>query len=252
MNNLKAPPSAACNTSLRCAPRATRIPNSRRRLLTEYDATPKMPVMDSIPPIAPVRRAPPSPTGEESERRLFRPTAFQSQPAVLHRVGAVVLDASTLILIAKADLLDLFLTSINVPVAMPSEVEKECCGFKKALDAIIIQKALDGSRIKVFALRNRRLVAKFQTDFSLGKGEAIVLALDEKAQIVVIDDKNGIDACKVLRIAFTTAVGILVQSREKGLLEWPDASDKLASLAKHGRYKHSIVEDARLNLEAKR
>ena len=29
----------------------------------------------------------------------------------------IVFDASTLVLIAKADLLDLFLTSINVPVA---------------------------------------------------------------------------------------------------------------------------------------
>jgi integrase len=40
----------------------------------------------------------------------------------------------------------------------------------------------------------------------LGKGEAeaIPLALDEKAQIVAIDDKNEIDACKVLGIAFTT------------------------------------------------
>ena len=118
----------------------------------------------------------------------------------------------------------------------------------------MIQKALDESRIKVFAFRNRRLVAKLQTDFSLGKGEAeaIALALDEKGQIVGIDDKNGIDACKVLGIAFTTAVGILVRSREKGLLEGPDASVKLALLAKHGRYKHSIIEDARLKLEAKR
>jgi len=105
----------------------------------------------------------------------------------------------------------------------------------------------------VFTLRNRRLVAKLQTDFSLGRGEAeaIALALDEKAQIVGIDDKNGIDACKVLGIAFTTAVGILIRSREKGLLEKPDAIAKLALLAKYGRYKHSIIEDARLKLEAK-
>lgn len=164
-----------------------------------------------------------------------------------------VFDASTLILIAKADLLDLFLTSINVPVAIPGEVEKECCSSKKALDAIIIQKALDESRIKVFTLRSRRLVAKLQTDFSLGRGEAeaIALALEEKAQIVGIDDKNGIDACKVLGIAFTTAVGILIRSREKGLLEEPDAIAKLALLAKYGRYKHSIIEDARRKLEAK-
>ena len=84
-----------------------------------------------------------------------------------------------------------------------------------------------------------------------GEAEAIALALDKKAQIVGIDGKNGIDACRVLGIAFTTAVGILIRSRENGLLEKPDAIAKLALLAMHGRYKHSIIEDARLKLEAK-
>jgi predicted nucleic acid-binding protein len=147
----------------------------------------------------------------------------------------VVFDASTLIPIAKTDLLDLFLTSVNVPVAIPGEVQKQCCGSKKALDAIIIQEALEESRIEVFTLRNRRLVAKLRTDFSLGKGEAeaISLALHEKAQIIGIDDKNGVDACKVLGIAFATAVGILIRSWEKGLLEGSDAIAKLALLAKY-------------------
>jgi predicted nucleic acid-binding protein len=160
---------------------------------------------------------------------------------------------STLILIAKAELLDLFLAHVNVPVAIPSEVEKECCASKKALDAIIIQRALDESRIEVLTVRNRRLVAKLQADFNLGKGEAeaVALALNEKAQLVGIDDKNGIDACRVLGIGFMTAVGILIRSRDKGLMERPDAIAKLALLAKHGRYKHSIIEDARLKLEAK-
>src|SRR5437660_12326725 len=54
----------------------------------------------------------------------------------------IVFDTSTLILIAKADLLDLFLTSINVPVAIPSEAETECCGSNTACDAIIRQQAL--------------------------------------------------------------------------------------------------------------
>jgi predicted nucleic acid-binding protein len=92
-----------------------------------------------------------------------------------------------------------------------------------------------------------------QADFCLGRGEAeaIALALNEKAQLLGIDDKNGNNACKLLGIAFTTAVGILIRSREKGLLEEPEALEKLALLAKHGRYKDSIIEDARLQLEAK-
>lgn len=165
----------------------------------------------------------------------------------------IVFDASTLILIAKVELLDLFLANVSVPVAVPGEVEKECCGSKKALDAVIIQRALNESRIKSVVVKNRRLVGKLQADFSLSRGEAeaIALALDEKAEVLGIDDKNGINACKLLGVAFTTAVGILIRSREKGLLEEPGALEKLASLAKHGRYKVSIIEDARLKLEDK-
>jgi predicted nucleic acid-binding protein len=72
----------------------------------------------------------------------------------------------------------------------------------------MIQKTLDESRIKLVAVKNRKLVAKLQADFSLGKGEAeaIALALKEKAELLGIDDKNGINACKLLGIPFTTAV----------------------------------------------
>ncbi|MHB8756135.1 MAG: hypothetical protein ACYC92_14445 [Candidatus Acidiferrales bacterium] len=91
-----------------------------------------------------------------------------------------------------------------------------------------------------------------ETDFSLGKGEAevIALALHEKARLLGIDDKNGINACKLLGIAFTTAMSILIRIRGKGLLEATDALAKLEVLAKYGRYKNSIIEDARLKLEA--
>jgi predicted nucleic acid-binding protein len=165
----------------------------------------------------------------------------------------IVFDASTLILIAKAELLGSFLTGIELEAAIPVEVEKECCGVKRSLDALLIKKALDELRIKVIAVKNRKLVVKLQGDFGLGRGEAeaIVLALSEKADVLGIDDKNGINACKLLGIAFTTAIGILVRSREKGLLTGSEALAKLATLAKHGRYKESILEDARRKLETR-
>ncbi|MGA8222540.1 MAG: hypothetical protein WB780_12875 [Candidatus Acidiferrales bacterium] len=164
-----------------------------------------------------------------------------------------IFDASTLILIAKAELLDLFLAHVNEPVAIPSEVARECCGSPKTMDALIIQRALDESRITVAAVKNRRFVAKLLADFSLGKGEAeaIALAVNEKAQLLAIDDKNGINACKLLGVAFTTAVGILIRTREQNLLERAEALQKLELLAKHGRYKDSIIQDARARLEAR-
>jgi predicted nucleic acid-binding protein len=164
----------------------------------------------------------------------------------------IVFDASTLILIAKIEVLDSFLSGIEFKVGIPVEVERECCAVKKSLDALMIQKALDEARIQVILVKNRRLVAKLQRDFALGRGEAeaIVLALTEKAGLVGIDDKNGINACKLLGLAFTTAIGILIRMHERGLLTASEALAKLATLEKHGRYKQSIVADARRKLEA--
>jgi len=165
----------------------------------------------------------------------------------------VIFDSSTLILTTKIELLDVFLKDIGMEIAIPRAVEYECCGGKKTLDALMIRKTLDESRIKVRSVRNRKLVTKLEEDFSMGRGEseAVALALQEKALLVGIDDKNGINACKLLGIAFTTAIGILVRSREKGLLTGSEALSKLATLAKHGRYKESILEDARRKLETR-
>ena len=164
----------------------------------------------------------------------------------------VVFDSSTLILVSKVEILDLFLATINLPVAIPAAVEKECCGGKKTLDGLVIQKALDESRIRCVRTKNRRLVLKLEQDFNLGKGEAeaIALALNEKAKLLAIDDKNGMNACKLLGVPFTTAIGILIGGKEKGLLERTDALQKLALLAVLGRYKETILEDARMKLEA--
>lgn len=83
---------------------------------------------------------------------------------------------------------------------------RACCGVKKSLDAPLIQKALDELRLKVIAVRNRNSLSNWRetSAWAGGEAEAIVLALTEKAQVLGIDDKNGINACNLLGIAFTT------------------------------------------------
>ncbi|HEY1805374.1 MAG TPA: hypothetical protein VGG45_12945 [Terracidiphilus sp.] len=148
-------------------------------------------------------------------------------------------------------MLDLFLDEIGMEVTVPRAVAEECCGGKKTLDALMIQKAVDDSRITVRTLRNTKLVTKLQQDFSMARGEseAIVLALEAKALLVGIDDKQGINACKLVGIPFTTAVAILLRIREKGLIDRADGLSRLAALAKYGRYRNSILEDAKRQLE---
>ncbi len=162
----------------------------------------------------------------------------------------IVFDASTLILVAKIEIVDRLLGSFSRPVMVPAEVARECCGGKKVLDALVIQRAIDDSRIKVVTLSNAIVVRKLRADFSLGQGEAeaIVLASRESA-LLAIDDKSGINACKFLGVAFTTAIALLLRSREKQLLSRDEALLRLEQLAQYGRYKGLIIEDARHRLE---
>jgi predicted nucleic acid-binding protein len=163
----------------------------------------------------------------------------------------IIFDASTLILITKIELLEALLGSVSMEAAIPREVHRACCGSKKTLDSLVIQKAVDDSRIRVVAVKNRKLADRLRDDFGLGSGEAeaIALALQTSALLVGMDDKNGINACKLLGISFTTAAGVLILCRQRNLISLDDALLRLDRLASYGRYKISIVADIRVRLE---
>lgn len=166
----------------------------------------------------------------------------------------VIFDASTLILLAKIELLELVLDRSGWETAIPDEVHKECCRGR-TLDALLIQQLIERARIKVIRSSNSKLARKIRTDFHLGKGEAEVIALaveHQAARLIGIDDKSGINACKLLGLPFTTAVAILVRSSEQGWLTRGEALIKLQALSGHGRYKPAIIEDARSRMEARR
>lgn len=165
----------------------------------------------------------------------------------------MILDSSTLILLAKAELLELFLGHFGQQVLIPKEVEREACGEKRSLDTLMIERAINDGKLKVSAIKDRRICRKIAADFSLGSGEveAIVLASSEE-DLLGIDDKKGINACKLLGIPFTTAIALLVRMREKKVLTMRQSLAALSKLDRFGRYKSEIVEDTRVRLEAEK
>jgi predicted nucleic acid-binding protein len=160
----------------------------------------------------------------------------------------IALDASTAILLAKAELLEAFIEDVDQTVAMPKDVQEECRG-RDSLDARLIDRAIEEERIEVKAV-DRRAVPQLVRDFGLGVGEAaaIALAAPERA-LVATDDRRAIHACKVLKIPFTTTISVLTRTREKGLLSREQALEKLNRLARDGRYKKEIIAAARADME---
>lgn len=130
----------------------------------------------------------------------------------------IVFDSATLILLAKIDLLDLIVARSSVQLAIPEEVKRECCLETRTLDALLIRKRIDEAKIRTIAVKRKRVAKELAADFSLGSGEAaaIALALEQRAQLVAIDDKNVINACKLVKLAFTTAIAMLVEGAAKG------------------------------------
>jgi predicted nucleic acid-binding protein len=161
----------------------------------------------------------------------------------------VVFDASTLILLARAELLETFLADYQDAVLIPSAVEAECVGVVSAPGAALIRERIRERRIRVRRVRKEAAVEKLMTDFRLGRGEAEALVLAQASNAVLAsDDRQAIRACKLLGIPYTTALAFLVRAAEKRVLPPADAQAALRRLVAHGRYKTAIVEDVRRRL----
>jgi predicted nucleic acid-binding protein len=160
----------------------------------------------------------------------------------------IVLDASTAILLAKAELLDAFIEEVEQAVVVPRDVKDEC-GGRDSLDARLIARAIKEGRIDV-ETADRRTTERLMGDFGLGRGEAAAITLAApKGALVATDDRRAIQACKVLKLTFTTAISVLTRMREKGLLSREEALEKLNRLARDGRYKNEVVAAARAEVE---
>ena len=157
----------------------------------------------------------------------------------------VVFDASTLILLARIDLLDEFVARARGGVAIPEEVRREVLrGEREEMQTLI--SSIEEQRIAVIKVKDKALPRKLMADFNIdaGEAEALSLALGEHDAIVATDDRNAIRACKALKLEFITAIAALVRSVEKGVIGKEEGLIKLQKLQSIGRYGKTIIEDA--------
>lgn len=86
----------------------------------------------------------------------------------------IVFDASTLILLAKTELLRE--VTDESKIIIPEKVKAECSS-KESIDALLISTLIKENKIEVEKAGNLKAVKKIQTDFRIGPGEAEALWL---------------------------------------------------------------------------
>lgn len=162
----------------------------------------------------------------------------------------MVFDASTLILLAKIDLLELFIDDFRGRIIIPERVGLEArSGGSEEIP--LIERLIKDKKIIVSRVKNRRHIDKLREDFHIdwGEAEAIGLAMQDGINIIATDDRNAIRACKMLKIDFVTAITILLRAFEKKLIDKDDAIIKLEKLQLIGRYSKRIIKDSERQLK---
>lgn len=181
---------------------------------------------------------------------LKKEAEYLNTTRVVYYTTMVVVDSSSLILMAKSGMLDKVVENLKEKMVITGVVYDESISKKEAFDAKIIKERVGGGSIKRIETKNPRLYNKIREDFNLGKGEAsaISLCLENKAGLIT-DDKKAINACKVLKIRFTTAVDLLPAFYRKGLITKAEAEAYFDKLIKFGRYSNKIVQKTKEVIE---
>lgn len=145
----------------------------------------------------------------------------------------VICNTSPLILLAKIRRLDL-LTQLYEEVIIPALVLDEVA-VKPGNEVEQIQARV---RSQKFQLRKatKRTLERLPGDLGFGEREAIALALETTADLVILDDQEGRRVACERDLSITGTVGVLVEARERGLI--PSLRQELDRLIEAGMWIH--------------
>ena len=126
----------------------------------------------------------------------------------------VISNNSPLVGLLGLDLLFL-LRDLYTEVWIPRKVEKE---FLKK-DPIVRREALENAPwIKTVDLTDPRTAA-VHTELDEGEAEALALANEHDAHLVLLDEKRGRQKAKKIGLMTKGTVGVLLEAKEEGLID---------------------------------
>ena len=128
---------------------------------------------------------------------------------------SVVSNASPLINLArvgKLDLLHRLYSELTIPEAVWHEVVIEGAGQPGA------EGVKAATWIKTQGVTNRQLIRALQQELDAGEAEAIALALEMEAELLLMDEHLGRETARHLGLRYTGLIGVLIEARRKGLI----------------------------------
>ncbi len=130
--------------------------------------------------------------------------------------GSVVSDASALINLARIGELDLLRRlygELLIPEAVWREVVVEGAGQPGA------EEVGAASWIETRDVANENLVRALRQDLDAGEAEAIALALEVGADLLLMDERLGRETAQHLGVRYVGLIGVLVAAKRSGVID---------------------------------
>lgn len=127
----------------------------------------------------------------------------------------VVCDASTLIALARIGQLDILAqvgAQVVIPMAVYDEVVVKGAG-KPGSDEV-----RQASWIETREVADRNVVAQFRTVLGAGESEAIALAKEHDASLIILDDQDARETAAAEGLDVVGLLAFLVLAKEEGII----------------------------------
>ena len=133
-------------------------------------------------------------------------------------MAVVVSDASPLICLAairQFNLLRLLYDEVLIPEAVWQEITR-APAFADAASLQVAADARGAGWLQVASASNRPLVTQLETVLDPGEAEAISLAVERAASLLLIDERDGRQVARTLGVPLTGTLGVLLRAKTLG------------------------------------
>ncbi len=129
----------------------------------------------------------------------------------MHKIVSNTTPIISLLKLNRLELLQKLYKQIYIPTAVYNEIEAgKSKGYYKDLSRL--------SWINIVEIQDKQAVAYF-LDLDAGEAEAIVLATELYADLIVLDEKLGRFHAKHAKLKVTGTIGILIKAKHEGLIK---------------------------------
>jgi hypothetical protein len=127
----------------------------------------------------------------------------------------VVSDTTAITHLAKINAL-IILRQLYNEILIPEEVYNELCQAKRTQPGAL--QVINSPWIKVIPINNYAIAAKLKQRLDFGESEAITLAIETNADVLIIDEIAGRMVAKKLVNKIIGTVGALLEAKKSGII----------------------------------